>query len=107
MGVSMKLAPLEEEAYLQSEELWCGLVKLEYDFVNRLGVIYFPEGHCCDCTGCLNLFKRIDPRVKTIITVAGKYLDTRYTRIDTKLVCIPDPYPHVLWEEAKKTLLPK
>jgi hypothetical protein len=38
------------------------------------------EGNCCDMRGCIELFERIDPEVRTIYTFAGDEPDTIYKR---------------------------
>ena len=64
-------------------ELQCRPISIIYDFEERLGVIVIADGECTDMTGCCAMFKRIDPNVRQIQTVAGEELDTVYTRTDT------------------------
>lgn len=63
------------------EMLMCHVEMLAYDFERRLGNVHFPFGHCCDMTGCIEFFKRIDPNVAAIVTFSGPYEDTRYVLI--------------------------
>jgi hypothetical protein len=59
-------------------ELMCDVIRIEYDFEWCIGTAHFAEHNCCDMSGCINLFKRIDPYVKRIITFAGQQQDTWY-----------------------------
>ena len=62
------------------ERLRCGVLSLSYDFQSLTGNIYFPDGHCCDFSGCIGIFTKIDPRVLTVKTHAGDAPDTEYRR---------------------------
>ena len=59
-------------------ELQCDVLKLQYDFIMLEGTLDMPEGNCCDMRGCIDLFKKIDPRVSRISTFAGGVQDTAY-----------------------------
>jgi len=63
-----------------SDELVCEVNRVEYDFNTKIGALWMQDGQCCDMSGCLKLFKRIDPEVKRIQTYSGEALDTVYTR---------------------------
>jgi len=56
----------------------CGIIKMEYDFVERVGKIWFPDKECCDFAGCVEWFKKIDKGVRAIMTFSGEYIDTCY-----------------------------
>src|SRR5260370_37596907 len=38
--------------------------RMRYDFEQRLGVVYLPEGCCTDMTRAIQFFKKIDPEVQ-------------------------------------------
>ena len=58
--------------------LKCYLRSIYYDVKKHIGVAVFPKGNCCDMSGCIKMFKRIDKQCLHIITYAGKYIDTSY-----------------------------
>ena len=43
----------------------------EYDFTSRTGTLFMSDGSSYDMMGCIDLFKKIDPAVKHIRTIAG------------------------------------
>jgi hypothetical protein len=59
-------------------DLQTSVDQLTYDFERGIGVLYMPEGANTDRSGCIELFKKIDPNVRRIWTVAGPYADTAY-----------------------------
>lgn len=61
-------------------ELKCDVRAIFYDFASRQGVIHIDDGDCTDMTGCITLFRRIDPGVTQIQTIAGGRDDTRYAQ---------------------------
>lgn len=64
-----------------SEDLQCMVLRLEYSFRAEEGWLHLRAGDCCDMTGCIALFQRVDPNVKTIITMSGKVPDTAYRKL--------------------------
>jgi hypothetical protein len=56
---------------VQRTDLWCEVQSLTYDFPSRRGRLYMPWGNCCDMTGCIALFERIDPDCALIETYEG------------------------------------
>lgn len=66
------------------ERLKCGVVSLAYDFGSHTGQLHLPDGHCCDMTGCIDLFQEIDPEVTAIYTYSGGRADTAYRKSGTK-----------------------
>jgi hypothetical protein len=54
---------------------------IEYNFVAHAGRLYMERGCCCDMTDCINFFRRIDPDVSFIRTIAGIVDDTSYRRL--------------------------
>jgi hypothetical protein len=44
--------------------------------VSHTGTFFMNDGSCCDMIGCIDLFKKIDPAVKHIRTIAGSKEDT-------------------------------
>ena len=61
-------------------ELQCAVHGLDYDFTTRTGTLHMANGHCCDMSGAIAMFERIDPAVETIRTNAGDVSDTAYRR---------------------------
>jgi hypothetical protein len=59
----------------------CAVLKLDYDFQLRAGRLFMEDGDCCDMTGCINEFKKIDNGVKSIATFSGDRRDTTYVLI--------------------------
>jgi hypothetical protein len=53
---------------------------LRYDFDQQAGDLYMAECCCCDMSACIQIFERIDPKVRRIQTWAGGARDTIYTR---------------------------
>ena len=58
--------------------LWCTPLQLHYSFELRHGALYLAKGHCCDMRGCIDLFRRIDPAVRSIQTYSDGTEDTYY-----------------------------
>lgn len=56
--------------------------RIEYDFVSFTGRLYMAANCCCDMGECIAFFKRIDPDVIFISTIAGTEGDTSYRLID-------------------------
>ena len=59
-------------------DLHTSVYRLAYDFATRTGTLFMPPDCCTDMSGALKLFKRIDPDVECIETMAGDYRDTVY-----------------------------
>jgi hypothetical protein len=58
--------------------LGCYVNRLQYDFNTRKGQLFMGPKNCCDASGCIELFKAIDPEVKEIETFEGANADTVY-----------------------------
>ncbi len=56
----------------------CSVRKLTYDFEERVGHLFLEDGNCTDMSGCIKLFRAIDPEVVGILTFAGGRKDTGY-----------------------------
>ena len=79
-----------EEIYFD-ERLVCYAKTIEYDFNNHSGSLYIDKHGCCDMTGCIRLFKSIDPLVTEILTYSSDEKDTSYRKNDLKwFACRPD-----------------
>jgi len=48
--------------------------------MNRTGTLSMPDGCCSDMAGAIALFRRIDPKVRRIVTLSGEERDTVYYR---------------------------
>ncbi len=71
---------LEQRECVLDERLMCSVVSLKYDFHNHCGQLHLQEGHCCDMSGCLSLFKGIDSEVVAVLTFSGDEPDTAYCK---------------------------
>lgn len=63
---------------MQSADLQCDVIGLEYDFNLSQGRLSMASGDCCDMQGCVQLFEKIDRNVVRIETWAGRAPDTTY-----------------------------
>lgn len=61
-------------------ELQCAVYDITYNFPTRTGVLLMEDGNCCDMSGCIAFFQRIDPEVTSIFTKAGNEPDTTYVK---------------------------
>jgi hypothetical protein len=52
-------------------ELQCSPMRMNYDFVRRVGTLNMMRNDRCDMAGCIALFERIDPKVERITTYSG------------------------------------
>ena len=66
--------------HLYNEELWCVLLRAEFDLVAHVANLHLYDGDCVDARGAINFAKRVDPKVRQIITFSGDNLDTVYDR---------------------------
>lgn len=64
---------------MKSINLWCGLIGLRYDVESRTG--HLDLQGCCDMSGAIHLFQRIDPGVRRITTTNNGQHDTIYRRL--------------------------
>ena len=66
----------------RSEQLQCTVESLAYNFADDggTGFVFMAPMNCCDMTGCIELFKQIDPHVNRIVTYAGNVADTSYEK---------------------------
>jgi hypothetical protein len=61
-------------------ELMCEPIRVLYDFRARIGYVFMADGDCCDMTGCVNFFKRMDQDVEVVFTHSEGRIDTSYWR---------------------------
>lgn len=59
-------------------DVQCFVRELRYDFRARSGVLELENSSSTDMRGCINLFKTIDPDVRSILTISGGRRDTAY-----------------------------
>ena len=64
------------------DDVRCFVRSLAYDFRLRSGTLILEDGSCTSMVGCIALFKKIDPNVEVILTVAGGRRDFAYGIID-------------------------
>jgi hypothetical protein len=89
----LSISDTDNPVGVQRPDLVCRVVDLSYDFRKRRGCISLAAGNCCDGTGCLELFLRIDPMVQEIHTFAGGEPDTIYERTSGRWKAhIPDSH---------------
>lgn len=62
-----------------ASELKCFVRSLSYDFEARKGSLHMNPDGSCDMKGCIALFTRIDPEVRSIDTYADAVLDTSFS----------------------------
>lgn len=72
-----------EEKYFD-DRLMCFLDSLTYDFKTHTGTLHVTAGGCCDMTGCIKLFKSINPMVCKILVYSGAEEDTSYRKDGNK-----------------------
>jgi hypothetical protein len=72
-------------------DLQCDVVRLAYDFATNVGALQMPPDNCCDMSGCIALFERIDADVTRIETMAGSKPDTIYRRTSEGWRADPPP----------------
>ena len=70
----------EDTEWVQHDQFMCKVKDLAYDFAKKTGTLHMAPADCCDMQGCVDLFERIDPRVRRIETFAGDKVDTIYVR---------------------------
>jgi hypothetical protein len=63
---------------MNRDDLKTAVTRLTFDFNQHSGKLYMESNCCCDMTGCIELFLRIDPKVDFIETFAGGIEDTKY-----------------------------
>lgn len=71
------MATIEYEDRYRTD-LGCHVQKLDYDFWKHRGVLWMAAWNCTDMSGCIRLFRAIDPEVEFITTMAGEEKDTCY-----------------------------
>lgn len=64
------------------QDVQCFVQKLTYDFKEKTGQLLLEDGSCTDMSGCIKLFKAIDPEVVGILTISGGRRDTGYVLVD-------------------------
>ena len=67
---------------ISHRELQCEPISVHYDFVARIGRLNMADGDCCDMTGCISFFKRMDQDVRRIETFSANRADTVYVKDD-------------------------
>lgn len=61
-----------------NDQLACFVKSISYDYDAKRGRLNMEERNCCDMSGCIDLFTRIDPDVNRIHTYTGNTPDTYY-----------------------------
>ncbi len=83
---------------LHEVDLFKGLVctanRIEYDWGSKKGSLYIASGEYSDMSGCINMFRVIDPEVKHIQTFSGDVADVVYERLesDSWIATLPGGY---------------
>lgn len=62
------------------DRLVCEIVRIQHNFKTHKSIIHFPAANCCDMSGCIRLFERIDKDVVQIKTFSGRDRDTMYKK---------------------------
>ncbi len=63
-------------------DLGCEVSNLEYDFDTKKGKLTMESGQCCDLSGCISIFEKIDQNVEIIETFSGDKSDTIFKRVN-------------------------
>jgi hypothetical protein len=63
-------------------QLQTAVHSIAYDFDLRVGVIEMPAHYCCDMSGAIAYFKKIDPDVRQVQTYEARVADIVYTLTD-------------------------
>lgn len=71
-----------------SAKLQCKATALAYNPKTRVGRLDIVAGGCCDMSGCIAAFERIDKKVQRIETYSGSKPDTVYKRKQAKWIAI-------------------
>lgn len=69
---------MDEDEGIFDEQLMCNVLRLEYDFVTKIGKLYLPYGDCTDCPGTIARFQSIDAAARRIYVYSGAALDIVY-----------------------------
>lgn len=64
----------------QNRNYWCDVLRFQYDFGERQGILDVPEDHAPDARACIDLCLSVDRRVIWIGIRAGNALETVYRR---------------------------
>jgi hypothetical protein len=72
----------------QRDDFQCYAKSVGYDFEKKRGTLNMAEHECCDMSGCIAFFTKIDPDVKRIDTFSGAVPDTIYKRFGRKWLAI-------------------
>lgn len=49
----------------------CFVERMEYNFDIKQGTLWMQESNCCNMSQCIEMFRKLDPEVKLIITYPG------------------------------------
>jgi hypothetical protein len=63
------------------ETLQAFVIRLECDFAHHQGFVFMKDGSCTDMSGCVNLFRAIDPDVRVVFTMSGEQRSTTYEKL--------------------------
>lgn len=65
-----------------NNQLQCDVLHLEYCFDRKVGILVTNADSCPDQAACTNLFEKISPDAKAIVTVVSGMPDTSYVKIN-------------------------
>lgn len=65
-----------------NSELVCHVISMQYNYLDKELLLYFPELECCDMAGAVKFAKRIDEHVRQIQTFAGEAQGVCYVLIN-------------------------
>lgn len=71
-----------------NELLQCYAVGVAYDFIEKTGQLYIEDGGCCDMSGCIEMFTRIDSGAVLIETFSGGIRDTSYRKTRNEWIAL-------------------
>lgn len=69
---------MSEQIIELNEELQCFINSCSFNLKTHEAILFLPAMNCCDMRGAISFAKRIDPKVKRILTIEGSNKDTVY-----------------------------
>ena len=73
---------------VKSNEMMAMILEVRYDFRKMEGFLHMVDGHCCDMTGAIQYFRKIDGMVETIFTFSGDRPDTVFLNLGSDPVAV-------------------
>ncbi|QKC99198.1 hypothetical protein EB231_35010 [Mesorhizobium sp. NZP2298] len=68
------------------DTMQCYVRSVAYDFYTGVGTVFMEEDSCTDMSGCIDVFERMDSKVRRIETYAGARQDTTYIKVNCEWI---------------------